>query len=93
MEINPDNTRPKRNIRKPKRYCDSDHVDAKDLSASSDNTFYKIKRVLAQRQTPNGVEYLVHFAGEPAQNAIWIPESDLNVKARQYVKTKSVPFI
>lgn len=52
----------------------------KDLSASSDSTFYKIKRILGQRRTPIGIEYLVRFAGEPAQNDIWIPESDQNVK-------------
>ena len=49
--------RPKRTIRKPKRYCDSNHLDLKDLSVSSDNEFYKIKRVLAQRQTAAGLEY------------------------------------
>ena len=85
--------RPKRTIRKPKRYCDSNHLDIKDLSVSSDNEFYKIKRVLAQRPTAAGLEYLVQFAGEPAQNAIWIPDSGLNVKAKEYIKSKSIPFI
>ena len=60
------NLRLKRTIRKPKRYCDSGHVVLKDLSVSSDNESYRIKHVLAQRQTADGLEYLVYFAGEPA---------------------------
>ena len=48
--------------------------------------------MLAQRQTSAGLEYLVHFAGEPAQNAIWIPDLGLNVKAMEYIKTKSISF-
>ncbi|MEW8548163.1 MAG: DDE-type integrase/transposase/recombinase, partial [Candidatus Thiodiazotropha sp.] len=87
------NIRPRRIIVKPKRFRDSDHVNLKDYSVSSEPEFYRIKRVLAQRKTPSGLEYLVHFAGEPAQNAIWIPDSDLNVKAKAYVKNKSIPFI
>ena len=59
---------PKPTIRKLNSYCDSDLIDLKDLSESSDNEFYKIKCVLAQRPTAAGLEYLVHFAGEPAQN-------------------------
>ena len=39
------NLRPKCTIRKPKRYCDSGHVDLKNSSVSSDNEFYRIKRV------------------------------------------------
>ena len=86
------NLRPKRATVKPKRFRDSDHTDFKDSSVSSDTEFYRIKRVLA-RQTSNGLEYLVHFADEPAQNAIWIQDSSLNVKAKEYVKNKSIPFI
>ena len=64
--------RPKRNVKKPKRFMDSDHVDPMNVSdlSSDSQTAKKVKRVLAQRHTPDGLQYLVHLVGEPAQNAI-----------------------
>lgn len=96
----PDNisiSRPKRVIRKPKRFCDTDHIDPNDvnyLSVSSDSVgYHKIKRVLAQRNTTDGLQYLVHVVGEPAQNAVWVSPSNLNVKAKQSIQHKPPPLV
>ena len=85
VDQNQERTRPKRVIRKPKRFCNSDHVDpsnAGEISSESGEGYHKIKRVLAQRHTSDGVQYLVQIVGEPAQNSIWVSGSGLNANKR-----------
>lgn len=85
--------RPKRTIRKPIRFRDSDHVSPDQLSFSDSDGIRKIKRVIAQRHTSTGIQYLIQQAGEPAQNAVWISKSDLNAKAKQHVITRPPPLV
>lgn len=87
-------SRQKRTIKKPARY--KDLVDPDELyqdSVSSDSGFHKIKRVLAQRQTNNGAEYLVQVVGEPAQNAFWVSSSNLNAKALRGIQQRPPPLV
>ena len=76
-----------RNIKKPIRYRNSDHVNpfdmsSLDLTVSSDSDgFHKIKRILAKKNENDTVNYLVQIRGEPAENAIWVPYSNLKAKA------------
>ena len=86
-------TRPKRTIRKPLRFRDSDHVNPDQISFSDSEDVRSIKRVLAQRHTTDGIQYLVQQAGEPAQNAIWVLQSDLNAKAKQHVTKRPPPLV
>ncbi|XP_069109917.1 uncharacterized protein [Argopecten irradians] len=63
----PVSTRPKRVLRKPARFCDSDHVDPNDLPLPDTIVKVKVKRILAQRHTMDGLQYLVQLVGEPTQ--------------------------
>jgi hypothetical protein len=64
------------------------------MSETSDTSkFYKIRRILGQRQGQNAIEYFVQFKGEPAQNAIWIPFHDLNRQTQKQVILKPPPKI
>lgn len=78
---------------KPARFRDSDHVDPNDLptfSVSSDTDgFHKIKRVLGKRNS----KYLVQIVGEPAENAIWVPFSALNAKAKRAIDIRPPPTL
>ncbi|KAK3097378.1 hypothetical protein FSP39_009117 [Pinctada imbricata] len=85
-------SRPIRKRRKPLRYRDSDHVSSLQ-SASDSGTFYKVKRILGQRTMNGKTEYLVHFSGEPAQNAIWTAIGDLNPKMQSFVKNNPPPVL
>jgi hypothetical protein len=94
----PENTkRPKRIIKRPHRNRDENYVDPRSLaiySASSDTEeCHKIKKILGQRHTPTGLQYLIHVAGEPADNAFWVGPSYLNSKARETVRVAPPPFI
>ncbi|WAR13936.1 POL4-like protein [Mya arenaria] len=51
-------TRPKRVIQKPVRFLSSYKLD-------------KVKCILAPRDGPDGLAYLIHFVGEPAHISIW----------------------
>lgn len=88
-----------RNIKKPIRYRNSDHVNpfdmsSLDLTVSSDSDgFHKIKRILAKKNENDTVNYLVQIRGEPAENAIWVPYSNLNVKAKAAIKKRPPPNI
>ena len=64
-----------------------------DTVGSDSKGYHKIKRVLGQRQKDGKTEYFVHLCGEPSQNAFWVPESKLNVKARKAVQQKPPPII
>jgi hypothetical protein len=92
----PERVRPCRRRTKPLRYRDSDHQDplSVEISSMSDSgMLYKVKRVLGQRRSGHSKEYLVHFAGEPAQNSMWLPLEALNAKTQQLVKQKPPPFL
>ena len=67
---------------------------SESISETSDTSkFYKIRRILGQRQGQNAIEYFVQFKGEPAQNAIWIPFHDLNRQTQKQVILKPPPKI
>lgn len=84
--------RPTRFRQKPVRFRDDDHFDPmadihSSVSSDSDR-LHKIKRVLAQRNLNKGREFLVQFKGEPAQNAIWVTFSCLNIKAQNAIQQR-----
>ncbi|CAC5394394.1 unnamed protein product [Mytilus coruscus] len=66
-------TRPVRQIRKPMRYrselgnISESTVADTSSSEQTDNTFYKVRRILAQRKRNECYEYLVQYKGEPAK--------------------------
>lgn len=91
--LTPVSSRPRRTICKPLRYRDSDHVNPDVLSFSDSDGCRKVKRILAQRHTSEGFQYLVQVVGEPAQNAAWVSASVLNAKARQNILTRPPPVI
>ena len=76
-------TRPARKIRKPVRY-QSNISDYGGSTSETDTSYYKIKRILAQRKRKKP-EYLVHFKGEPAQNAVYLTFDQLNAQAQKSV--------
>lgn len=84
--------RPTRFRQKPIRFRDDDHVvsmaDTHSSISSDSDGLHKIKRVLAQRHLNKGREFLVQIKGEPAQNAIWVSFSSLNVKAQNAIKQR-----
>ncbi|VDI79601.1 Hypothetical predicted protein [Mytilus galloprovincialis] len=88
-------TRPVRQIRKPVRYrSELDNISESTVADTSsseqtDNTFYKVKRILAQRKRNECYEYLVQYKGEPAQNAIWTVENQLNEAAKTIYNKKT----
>ena len=86
-------TRPKRTVRKPLRFRDDNHISPDQISFSDSDGVRKIKRVLAQRHTADGIQYLIQQSGEPAQNAVWVSRSDLNAKAKQNVSARPPPLV
>lgn len=91
-------TRPKRQVRKPVRYRDSSNSDDKlfyqsTIDSSTDDTYYKVKRILAQRTRDGKRQYLVHYKGEPAQNAIWTVLDQLNEAAKEAVTRRPPPTV
>ena len=87
--------RPKRQIRKPvhlQDYVINEHKDSYSY-LSSDKENRKVKRVLAQKDTISGVQYLIQYVGEPAQNAKWVLGSNLPVKVKKAIKRRPPPFI
>lgn len=86
--------RPRRVVNKPRRYCSVDNVYPDDISSSDINDKqYNVKRVLARRQIDSEMEYLVHWVGEPSQNASWVKFSDLNESAKLSVIVKPPKLI
>ncbi|XP_033725290.1 uncharacterized protein LOC117315253 [Pecten maximus] len=89
--------RPVRHKQKPLRFRDNNHVNPladAHISVSSDTDgLHKIKRVIAQRHLPSGSEYLIQIVGEPAQNAVWVRENSLNVKARKAINRRPPPVV
>lgn len=77
--------RPKRQVQKPLRYCDENHVNPDEVTRiieSSGNNQLKVKRILAKWKDCANFVYLIQQIGEPAQNAIWLPLSRLPPKAQ-----------
>ncbi|CAC5388527.1 unnamed protein product [Mytilus coruscus] len=97
--INNLRTRPVRQIRKPMWYRSElgniSEITVADTSSSeqTDNPFYKVKRILAQRKRNECYKYLVQYKGEPAQNAIWTVENQLNEAAKQSIIKRPPPVI
>ena len=83
-----------RNKKKPIRFQDDSFTEPGDNSVSSDgHRFYKVKRILAKKLIDGTWSYLVHFAGEPAQNACWVKELQLDTKTRKLVRIRPPPQI
>ena len=88
--------RPQRVRRKPVRYRNSSHVSAisdTNSSLSDKGKFYKVKKVIGQRGTDPNKEYLIHYVGEPAQNAVLTLWKDLNETLKRVVKSKPPPVL
>ncbi|CAG2237233.1 unnamed protein product [Mytilus edulis] len=80
--------------KKPARFEDESFTDPGDKTVSSDeNRFYKVKRILARKIVDGTMSYLVHFIGEPAQNARWLKESDFDKKTRDLINHRPPPQI
>ena len=86
-------SRPKRNIQRPIRFRESDHVDPNDLELVENARPSKTKRVLAQRHTTQGVQYLIQIVGEPAQNAKWFMPDELDTKANNLISNRPPPVV
>lgn len=69
-------TRPQRQRQPPIRYRDGNHVNPTDVivcdrSSDSDDC-HKIKKVIGQKYSPQGLQYLIQVVDEPADNAFWV---------------------
>ena len=64
-----------------------------DGTTTDNKDYHKTKRVLGQRTIDGTNQYLIQFAGEPAENALWLPLSNLNEKLRKSVQEKPPPVI
>lgn len=81
-------SRPKRTLRKPIRYCDG--ADTSDVKSSDKNR--KI-RIIAQRTYGPNIEYLVKTVGDPSEHSVWLPQSKLNAVAKRYVQLNPPPCV
>lgn len=84
--------RSKRVTQKPIRFRDSDHATLNE-SESDINGIIKVKRVLAKKRNNGSFLYLVQMVGEPAQNAKWLPISDLSAKVQEIIVARPPPLI
>lgn len=84
--------RPKRSIRKPLRFRNSDHT-AGDIVSSDSSSQFKIKRVIGQRLVGDDAQYKVTLRGEPSHNSFWVSKNDLDAKARQRVNMYPPPLL
>lgn len=90
-------TRPQRHRQPPIRYRDGNHVNPTDVivcdrSSDSDGC-HKIKKVIGQKYSPQGLQYLIQVVDEPADNAFWVTPAYLNTKARESIRIRPPPFI
>lgn len=85
-------SRPKRSIRKPLRFRNSDHT-AGDIVSSDSSSQFKIKRVIGQRLVGDDARYKVTLRGEPSHNSFWVSKNDLDAKARQRVNMYPPPLL
>ena len=58
---------------------------------SDSRGYYKIKRVLGQKQVGGKTEYLVQIRGEPSQQAFWVKANSLDHRARKNVAIRPPP--
>ena len=88
---------PRRSARRtqaPMRYGEPLGLDSELYDSQTDNRgYHKIKRILCQRQKDGRAEYFVHIKGEPSQNAIWVPETMLDSKAKRRLRDKPPPVV
>lgn len=83
--------RPKRQIEKPACF-QTNESNYNETTSETESTFYKIKRILAQRKRDKP-EYLVQFMGEPAQNAVWTTFDQLNPQVQKSVVRRPPPIV
>ena len=88
----PEVRRSSRVRQKPAKFRDGTFVSLEG-SESDQVTPRKIKRILAERTVGNNTEYLVHYVGEPAQNAGWVPRSQLTQKNLLALERRPPPQI
>ena len=69
-------------------YIDNDSALSEEGFFADANKYYKIKRVLGQRMVQGTKQYLVQFAGESADNSLWVPFDHLNDKLKKSVQEK-----
>lgn len=74
-------------------YLDVDSALSDEGVFTDRNKYHKIKRVLGQRSTNGNKQYLIQFAGESADNSIWVPFEHLNEKLQKSVQSKPPPVI
>jgi hypothetical protein len=89
-------TRPKRLVQKLLRYRDADHVDPLQLNigvVENTDVSTNVKRILAQRHTPGGFQYLAQLKGEPAQNAVWVFANSLHKSTIQKLLSNPPPQV
>ena len=88
---------PRRSTRtrqQPIKFRDGTYLQPDCCHDSSDSDFTrKVKRILAERNVQGRTEYLVHFVGEPAQNAKWLLKSDLTNHALKLLRNRPPPVV
>ena len=85
-----------RTRKRPERfgvYIDNDSALSEEGFFTDRNKYYKIKRVLGQRLVNGSKQYLIQFAGESADNSLWVPFDHLNEKLKKSVQEKPPPVI
>lgn len=83
----------KRPVRYRESLYNSDGSSSDGLTLTESDSYYKIKRVLAQRTRNGKTEYQVQFKGEPAQNSMWIAFDQLNAYTQRAVRNKPPPRV
>ena len=74
-------------------YIDNDSALSEEGFFTDRNKYYKIKRVLGQRMVKGIKQYLIQFAGESADNSLWVSFDHLNEKLKKSVQEKPPPVI
>lgn len=72
---------------------DPDSVELEDIPNISGAENRKVKRILAKKRDKNSFLYLVQMIGEPSQNAVWLPASELPAKAQDLLLSRPPPLI
>lgn len=82
--------RPKRVCDRPLRYRDMET----DMNVDSGSAlYYKVRRILGQKGFEPNVKYLTQFAGEPAQNSVWVAKCDLDMNTRKAIQRRPPPIL
>ena len=85
-----------RTRKRPERfgvYIDNDSALSEEGFFTDRNKYYKIKRVLGQRLVNGSKQYLIQFAGESADNSLWVLFDHFNEKLKKSVQEKPPPVI